>query len=103
MALVGIPCSVAVGTGCDVLVASEDPRSRLGEAVRAIEGCRFFSVSITSPALETTFVFDQGIRLRVFPVSTEEDVEHWLPFMPDGDVLGIGPGTGWSCQRSDLP
>jgi len=86
----------------EVLAGSEDSRSKLRAALQTIEGSHLLSVSMSSPALETTFAFEQGINLRVFPVYTEQDTEHWLLYIPDGHVLVIGPGANWSYKMGNL-
>ncbi|HEX8243085.1 MAG TPA: hypothetical protein VF541_06310, partial [Longimicrobium sp.] len=83
----------------DVLAASEDPRELLAEAVRVLEGLALVAVDVRAPALETTFAFENGVALHVFPIFSR-DYEHWLLYLPDGQVLVAGPGSEWSVRTA---
>jgi hypothetical protein len=83
----------------ELLAASEDPRPKLEAAVHHLEHRTLQSVKLSLPALETVFVFDEGITLHLFPVYTEE-FEQWFLYAPDGNVLTIGPGTQWTYESS---
>lgn len=86
----------------NTLAASEDERSRLTTAVEHLNGLAIRSIEVVSPALDTLFTFDQDIVIRVFPVYSEQ-YEHWQLFVPNGNVLTIGPGAGRSYQSASLP
>jgi hypothetical protein len=86
----------------EVIAGSEDPRPKLNEAIQHLDGLSLLSVHLTLPALETTFMFDSSIALRLFPVYTEE-FEHWMLYAPDGNVLCVGPGSDWSYTDADTP
>lgn len=79
----------------EVIAASEDPRSKLEEAIKKLEGLRIQSIDLFSPAFDTLLTFEQQTFLRLFPIYSEE-YEHWMLFTPDENVLTIGPGTDWS-------
>lgn len=32
-----------------------------------------------------------------------DDLEHWMLYLPGGDVLTAGPGTSWSLERGGQP
>jgi hypothetical protein len=85
-----------------VIASCEDDRSELQEAVQRLENLSFLSVEFTPPSWETTFTFEKGFVLRLFPIYTKE-YDHWLLYTPDGNVLTIGPGTHWSYESADLP
>jgi hypothetical protein len=61
---------------------------------------------VRPPAFDATWSFADDYRLRLFPISAEQG-EHWLVYLPDGNVLSIGPDTRWSVEsataRSDAP
>ncbi|MBE9116181.1 hypothetical protein IQ249_09765 [Lusitaniella coriacea LEGE 07157] len=80
-----------------VIAASEDPRSKLEEAVKNLEGLVIQSINLLNPALDTVFIFEQQIVLRLFSIHSQ-DYEHWMLFTPDENVLTIGPGTDWSYE-----
>jgi hypothetical protein len=84
----------------EVVAASEDPRPKLEEAAQRLNGCTLRAIDVQRPALETTFTFDDGLTLRLFPVFSE-DYEHWMLYDPSGNVLTIGPGTEWSYEEAD--
>jgi hypothetical protein len=81
-----------------VLAASADDRRALGLAVARLEGRALRDVEVGAPALDTTFVFEGGYVLRVLADTTES--EHWLLYVPDGNVLAVGPGA-YTYERSD--
>ncbi|MFD9692935.1 hypothetical protein ACFXPX_20650 [Kitasatospora sp. NPDC059146] len=89
--------------GGRVIAGSEDPRSVLVPAVALLEDRRLMTVTIRPPALETVFEFD-GIELHVFPIYSQRDVDdpadHWMLWMPAGDILTVGPGSTWSVETS---
>ena len=65
-------------------------------AVELMQGLTLESVELMRPVWDTTFKFEDRVTLRTFSIYSEE-CEHWNLFMPDGNVLVIGPGSGWSC------
>lgn len=102
-----IYCSAwRVETPTAVLGASEDPRDRMSAAAASLNGRPLVAVELSLPSLETTFRFEGGHQLRVFPIYTspgESDPEHWMLYTPDYMVLNVGPASSWSYHRSDLP
>ncbi|KAM3100947.1 hypothetical protein ACKFKF_10775 [Phormidesmis sp. 146-12] len=89
-------CAWRLEKGDRVLAGSEDPRSKLEQAVQQLEGLVLNSVELLSPAWDTLFKFEDQVVLRLFPLLSEE-AEHWMLYMPDG-VLSVGPGTDWSFE-----
>ena len=85
-----------------VLAASEDPRPKLEQAVTRLNGLALDVIEVRRPALEAIFQFEQGIALRVFPIFSE-GFEHWMIYMPDGNVLTAGPGTSWNITPATTP
>lgn len=83
----------------EVLAASEDTRSKLENAVQRLEGLAIESIQRLNSAGDTVFTFEQQIILRTFSIYSEE-FEHWMLYMPDGNVLSTGPGSGWSYESS---
>ena len=95
-----IYCSAwRIDEGNEVLTGSEDSREKLEAAVRRMDGLVLQHVGVSPPALETSFNFDQGISLRVFPIFSE-GFEHWMLYTPDGNVLTVGPGTSWTYESA---
>lgn len=95
-------CAWRLETESEVMVGSEDTRADIQESIQQINGLPLNSVALTLPALETTFAFEGGVALRLFPVYTRE-AEHWQLWVPDGNVLTVGPGSAWSFESGDLP
>lgn len=90
-------CAWRLETPTAVLAGSEDERPKLEEAVKNLEGRTLLSVELMAPSLQATLLFDTGLRLHLLPVTSEE-YEHWLLYLPDGNVLVIGPGSSWACE-----
>jgi hypothetical protein len=102
-----IYCSAwRVETPTAVLGACEDPRDRMTAAAAALNGRPLLAVELSDPSLETTFRFEGGHVLRVFPIYTSptgDDPEHWMLYTPDHMILTVGPASRWSYHRSDEP
>jgi hypothetical protein len=102
-----IYCSAwRVETPTAVLGACEDPRDRMMNAAAALNGRLLLAVELRDPSLETTFRFEGGHALRVFPIYTSPsgaDPAHWMLYTPGHMILTVGPASSWSYQRSDLP
>jgi hypothetical protein len=92
-------CAWRLEKGNSVLAGSEDPRPKLEQTVKCMEGLTLNSVEILPPALETIVRFSEQIVLRLFPIYSEE-YEHWMLYTPNGNVLCIGPGSNWSYESS---
>lgn len=82
-----------------VLVASEDDRSKIQSAIVCLEGLSLQSIEIHPPIWDTVFTFENQVILRLFSIHSEE-YEHWMLFVPDGNVLTLGPGSDWSYESS---
>ncbi|MGH2769528.1 MAG: hypothetical protein ACRDJF_03275, partial [Actinomycetota bacterium] len=82
-----------------VIAASEDPRPKIETAIQRLEGLTIHSIELFLPALDTVFLFNKRVALRLFPVFSEE-YEHWMVFTPDARVLVIGPGARWSYHQA---
>lgn len=85
-----------------ILVGSEDRREKIASAVEEINGLRLLDVNLAGPAYDTTFLFENEVRIKTFQMYTEE-MESWYFYLPDQFVLIIGPGTRYEYKRSDLP
>lgn len=83
-----------------MVAASEDAREVLEQAVTRLEGRVLEGIDVTGPALETVWWFERRLALRLFPIFSR-DFEHWLLYLPGGDVLAAGPGTSWSVEPGD--
>lgn len=89
--------------GNEVLAGSEDPREQLEAAIKRLDGLALHSVEVLPPALESTLTFEGEVVLHLFPLIFSGDYEHWLLYTPEGNVLSIGPGTGWSFESASRP
>jgi hypothetical protein len=74
-----------------VLASSEDPRETLAGAVRVLDGKVLAGVRVEPPSLSATFSFVDGTVLRTFSIFSA-DYEHWMVYLPDGQVVTAGPG-----------
>lgn len=88
--------------GGGVVAASEDARDALEQAVARLGGRVLERVDVAGPSLATVWWFEGGLALRLFPMGSH-DLEHWLLYLPGGDVLNAGPGTSWSLERGAQP
>jgi hypothetical protein len=77
------------------LVNSDSDRHAISVAVRRLEGVDFTGMKFDSKNSTTAFLFGD-FRLVVTPAdyldSPDERDEYWLFFMPDNEVLTVGPG-----------
>lgn len=92
-------CAWRLETEDEVVAASEDPREKLQTAVQRLNDHVLQAVKVERPALETTFTFEGGLTLRLFPIFSE-NFEHWMLYDPNGFVLTVGPGTEWSYEAA---
>jgi hypothetical protein len=84
-----------------VRITAEDDRQKIREEIKYLKGLAIQSVTIDSVTLQTVFCFEEGWTLRLF--AEPEDCEFFWLFMPDGNVLHLGPGAAWaSVKASDL-
>jgi hypothetical protein len=88
-------CSWQLLAGDQVLVGSEDSDERLDEELASLAGVPLVQVELVPPTLLTTWVFDRGYRLRLFPGRTY-DSPHWELYTGDSGLLKVGPGSRWS-------
>ncbi len=78
-----------------ILAGSSDDREKQATAVKRMDGLVLQDVEVHQPMLDTTFFFEDDVVLRLF-ASYSDDLDHWLLFVPDGNVLTVGPGSSWS-------
>jgi hypothetical protein len=81
-----------------VLASSEDPREALEQSVRYLDGRALTAIAIEAPSMSATFSFTDGLVLRTFSVYTA-DADHWMFYLPSGDVFTAGPGPAGSWSR----
>ncbi len=82
-----------------VLVASEDERSKIQSAIVLLEGLALQSIEIQPTIWDTVFTFENEVTLKLFSIHSEE-YEHWMLFVPDGNVLTLGSSSEWSYESS---
>jgi hypothetical protein len=87
------------------LADTDSDRNVISAAVRRLEEVALSEVQFDAERWKTTFVFDE-FRLVVTPADylddTDDQDHYWLLFMPDKEVLTVGPG-GVRVGRSDVP
>ena len=81
--------------GGEMLVASED--DDLAQKVEVLNGRSIQKIIIDRPSLSAVFEFDQGVKLITFSLYTAGE-DHWMLFLPDGNVFTAGPGSAWSVR-----
>lgn len=92
-----------VETEAEALAASEDPDPVRHAAVERLNGRLLRAIDISPITADTTFLFDGGLMLRIFNVYMDprEDHDHWMVFLPSGDVLTLGPSAQWSYGKGE--
>ncbi len=88
-------------SGDAMVVASEDERDTIKARVPQLDG-RAVEGAVVSDTLEFVVSFDGGLRLSVFPIFSE-GFEHWILFLPTGDVYTAGPGSTWTVETKPAP
>ncbi len=84
-----------------ILAASGDERHKLETAIHRLEGLTLQSVNLLSPAWDVVFTFEHQVVLRLFTIYSQ-DYEHWFLYVPDGNVLSVGPGSSCSWESSSI-
>jgi hypothetical protein len=91
--------------GSRQLANSDSDRRVISVSVRRLEDAPLNKVSFEPADRRSTFVFGD-FRLVVSPADYLDRVddrdEYWLLFMPNKDVLSVGP-AGIQVERSDIP
>ena len=86
------------------LVDSDTDRKRITISTRRLEQETLSAVDFEQRTQETTFFFD-GFRLVVSPANYLENVDerdnYWMFFMPENEVLAVGPSGPRLEQGSD--
>ena len=82
--------AAGIGDSVDTLVS----------AVKLMEGVTLQSIDIHPPSFETIIIFDNNLRLHIFPSAARESM--WMLYTPDNNVLTIAPGE-WVYENADSP
>lgn len=90
-------CAWRIERDKEVLAGSDDEREVMAPAIEALNGLVLQEITVDAPALDALWTFSNGYRLRLFPMSARQG-EHWMLYLPDGNVLSIGPGSSWSVE-----
>jgi|SRR5579884_2478495 hypothetical protein len=89
--------------GTRYLADSDADRRVIAVAIRRLEEKPLTSVDFDSNTRETTFVFDD-FQLQVSPSREMEEVDerdcYWMFFMPENEVLSVGP-AGIRTEQAD--
>ena len=87
------------------LANSDSDRRVISVSIRRLEEVQLSDVRFEPGQAKSTFVFDD-FRLIVSPADYLDDADdrdsYWLLFMPNNEVLSVGPG-GVQVERSDVP
>ncbi|WP_117214663.1 hypothetical protein [Allorhizocola rhizosphaerae] len=87
-----------IETPAEIVASSEDPREFLEPTVRSLDGRTLSDIQLDMPSLSSTFAFSDGTRLRTFSIFSK-DFDHWMFYLPGGEVFTAGPGSTWSLGR----
>jgi hypothetical protein len=82
----------------EIIASSEDPREQLKTAVKHLDGRTISRITVERPSLSAAFEFADGTMLRTFSIFSK-DYEHWIFYLPNGEVFTAGPGSNWSLRR----
>lgn len=89
---VWVYCSAwRIETPAAVLASSEDDRDALEATVQVLDGAVLAEARVDVPSLSLSLRFEDGTVLRTFSIFTA-GYEHWMVYLPQGDVLTAGPG-----------
>ena len=83
-----------------ILAGSEDQRDRIRQKITILEDHTIEDIVVSSPVFETNFVFDGGLVLHTFPLTSIDPYKYWMLFTPQGRVLVLGPAGQWSYELS---
>ena len=78
-----------------ILTASQDSDAKLDAAIQRLNGLALLSVDMQTPALDTTFLFEEHVRLRLFNIYAKTDFDSWMLFTPD-KVLTLQSDGHWT-------
>lgn len=81
-----------------IVAGSEDDRDKLATDVVCLERKFVTSVDVDHVSLRLELDFGD-LKLSAFPVHSAE-AEHWMLFMPSGEVLVAGPGSRFRWEAS---
>jgi hypothetical protein len=95
-------CAWRFEQGDKVLTASEDDRETIAALIPRLNGHILLDIQIRPAVWDTFFIFDDALVIRTFTFYTTE-YENWDLFMPDDNVLTLGPINQWSYGSSNLP
>lgn len=71
----------------------------------ALEGRKVTRINIGVPDNALTIDFGNEHQFQITPTgnSVRSSLPYWELFMPNHRLLTFGPGSSWSCRRSDVP
>lgn len=82
-----------------VLATSADEPTSMASAVSAPEGLTVVGIKYDPGRFDLEIQFDQSIRLDMVS-GQDDDMEHWLLYLPDGWVVTAGPGDSIVRERA---
>lgn len=86
-------CSWRIERDGHSLAGSGDLREQMGVAIGHLEQKQLNSFEVW-PSGDALIQLESGISLKLFATqSAGSDDAHWMLFMPEGQVLVIGPGN----------
>jgi len=96
-------CAWQIEKDGELLAACQDPRDALAAAIPThLDGRTVAAARTTATGVDLELVLDDGVILRTFALHSG-DYEHWMLFLPDGNVLEAGPGIRFELVPGDEP
>ena len=98
--------SLWISTACwrletseEVLVGSGDAQDKVEFSLKQMENLSLQTIELFPPSLETTFNFENGKALRVFPTNSQGEI-CWQLLMPGRNALAVGPNCSWVFEKA---
>lgn len=91
-------CAWRLDDGDTVVAGSGDDRVGLAPKIAALTNRRLDKIDVAAPAGQTVLRFEGDTTLTLFPMATES--EDYQVYMPDGEVLVVGPAGAWHEETS---
>lgn len=79
----------------NVLVGSEDSREKIKNEIKKLENLPLKNIDFLLPSMDTTFEFENSIKIRAIPLIFHEDYDYWILYMPNDKTLSLHSGPSW--------
>jgi len=84
------------------VVKSDDDHETINERLGVLRGREIAGIDVRFPSLDLALEFSDGYRLEIRSSRRpNSELNYWLLFMPQGEVVLAGPGAAWFQGPSD--